>query len=200
MSDVETNTEWSQILGKAMAGPLKGTQLERIPSDMITWASWKKQYPKTQVLNMSRTHRAYNSAFYKNLNRFVLGMVVHGQAYHASYKDMQVKQIQNVAMAKELFVVTFTASNTSARVFSRIIDGKTLSFKVAEAATTKNRDDRADDASTLMMDIETSSVWNRSTGLAVSGKLKGKQLVHEVGIPSFTKAWSTFHPKSQGLN
>ena len=196
MSDVETNTEWSHILGKAKAGPLKGTQLERIPSDMATWASWKKQYTKTMVLDMSRTQRRYTAEIYKNIDRLVLGVVVRLEPYHFSYSQLKAKPIHNVTMGKEPFVVTYTVSSTSARVFSRKMDGNVLSF--IQVAKAKEGDTKgADQTSLMMQDRQTDSIWNRSTGQAMAGKMKGKQLRHEVGIPSFTKAWSVFHPKSK---
>jgi hypothetical protein len=45
MLDIETRSLWSHILGEAMAGELKGQLLKPIPSDMVTWAAWKRDHP-----------------------------------------------------------------------------------------------------------------------------------------------------------
>ena len=54
MSDVETNTEWSHLLGRGMAGTHKDKVLTSIVSDMVTWTAWRDQYPETTALDMSR--------------------------------------------------------------------------------------------------------------------------------------------------
>ena len=47
MYDRQTNTLWSQLLGEAVEGPLKGTRLEFLPSWQTTWEDWKTQHPNT---------------------------------------------------------------------------------------------------------------------------------------------------------
>ncbi|MCG3138032.1 MAG: hypothetical protein HJJLKODD_01888 [Phycisphaerae bacterium] len=41
---------WSQLLGRAVAGPAAGTKLAQLPAQLVHWSSWKKQYPDTTVL------------------------------------------------------------------------------------------------------------------------------------------------------
>jgi hypothetical protein len=50
MYDRETDTLWSQFLGQGVDGPLEGVRLEAIPSQLISWAGWKRQYPDTSIL------------------------------------------------------------------------------------------------------------------------------------------------------
>jgi hypothetical protein len=49
--DRQTNSLWSQILSKAINGPLMGTRLETIPISHTTWADWKKRHPDTLMLS-----------------------------------------------------------------------------------------------------------------------------------------------------
>ncbi|MGK0291372.1 MAG: hypothetical protein ACI86H_002840 [bacterium] len=49
--DRQTNSLWSQLLGKAVSGKLKGTNLTMIPLANTTWEDWKKQFPNTMVLS-----------------------------------------------------------------------------------------------------------------------------------------------------
>jgi hypothetical protein len=48
--DRETNSLWSQFLGQAIAGPQKGTRLERIRTRQEAFAAWAQREPKTTVL------------------------------------------------------------------------------------------------------------------------------------------------------
>ena len=51
MYDRTTNTLWSQLTGEAIQGSLEGTQLERYPSQVMSWAAWKRTYPYGSVLS-----------------------------------------------------------------------------------------------------------------------------------------------------
>ena len=46
----ETETLWSQVLGEGVVGPETGTKLTIVPSDIVRFSDWKKQYPNTKVL------------------------------------------------------------------------------------------------------------------------------------------------------
>ena len=58
MIDEETGSLWSHLLGEAMQGPLQGTQLEAVPSEMVTWESWRREHPQTTVREVSGSRRA----------------------------------------------------------------------------------------------------------------------------------------------
>lgn len=49
--DRQTDSRWTQLLGEAVEGALKGQRLQLIPSDVMTWDTWKRRYPKGQVLS-----------------------------------------------------------------------------------------------------------------------------------------------------
>jgi hypothetical protein len=59
--DHQTETLWSQLMEKAVAGPLAGTELTRLPSSRIRWHSWQARHPDTRVLStdtgFSRNYR-----------------------------------------------------------------------------------------------------------------------------------------------
>jgi Protein of unknown function (DUF3179) len=50
LRDEETSSIWQQSTGEAIFGPLKGRQLEMVPSDELTFALWRKEQPEGQVL------------------------------------------------------------------------------------------------------------------------------------------------------
>ena len=51
MRDKETGTWWQQITGKAIYGPLKGSTLELVLSDELTFGEWKSEVSDGQVLS-----------------------------------------------------------------------------------------------------------------------------------------------------
>lgn len=54
MYDRETESLWSQILGKAVNGPSKGQNLDPVPVLHTTWADWQRRHPDTVVLAYPR--------------------------------------------------------------------------------------------------------------------------------------------------
>ena len=54
MYDRETDTLWSQFLAEAVKGPLAGTKLTLIPSQLISWGGWKEEHPDTLALDIGR--------------------------------------------------------------------------------------------------------------------------------------------------
>lgn len=185
MMDTETKSLWSHLLGECVHGKLKGTVLDTIPCEMLTWAAWKKQYPKTTVLNLSRTHKEFTKDIYKTPANFVLGWVVDDQAYSCSMEVLQKQPVRNLTAGKAALVLTFDANSTAARLYSRRVDGQELTL--------------AADKPGFMRDKETDTTWD-VTGLAVEGKLKGKRLEAQVGIMSFSRAWKTFHPNGKVIS
>ena len=55
--DKQTESLWSQIMGQAVSGPMKGTRLELIKASLTSWSDWKNQHPDTAVL---LNHTGYN--------------------------------------------------------------------------------------------------------------------------------------------
>jgi len=50
--DQQTESLWSQIGGRAISGPRKGTPLERLPVTHTTWEDWLGRHPDTRVLSI----------------------------------------------------------------------------------------------------------------------------------------------------
>lgn len=186
MMDTETGSFWSQILCEAVEGKMKGAELETLPCDMVTWKAWRAEHPETTVLDLSRTSKNYTAEFYKRPERFCLGMVVEGAPYHATFTALRKQSLLNLELEGEPLLLTFDKKSTSARLFSRRIDGRALKFV------------QKPDGS--VTDGQTGSTWNRATGMAVKGKLKGKSLESRVGIVSFTRKWQEFHPDSRSVS
>jgi len=51
MYDRATDSQWPQILGKAITGSLRANRLEEFPVGWTTWENWKQQHSDTRVLS-----------------------------------------------------------------------------------------------------------------------------------------------------
>ena len=50
MRDDQTGTFWQQISGRAISGPLAGTQLDPVSSNELTFALWRREAADGTVL------------------------------------------------------------------------------------------------------------------------------------------------------
>ena len=143
--DRETESLWSQIASKAIAGSMKGTPLTLIPLEHTTWSSWKQRYPDSLVLSTdtgySRDYTRDPYAGYENSDGLyfpvahrdpryhpkerVLGIEVNGQSKAYPFSELSqtngtVKEIFNGKVLK----ITYDTANQSARIFDK--DGNEL--------------------------------------------------------------------------
>ncbi|MFI1940872.1 DUF3179 domain-containing protein [Streptomyces purpureus] len=51
MYDRQTGSQWPQLTGTALSGPLKGTKLDTVPLVWTTWKQWRTAHPDTEVLS-----------------------------------------------------------------------------------------------------------------------------------------------------
>lgn len=58
--DHQTESLWSQLKETAIAGPMVGRKLNKIPAERTTWQRWLKNHPQTKVLSTDTGyHRDY---------------------------------------------------------------------------------------------------------------------------------------------
>lgn len=56
MYDRQTESLWSQVLRRAVTGPMTGARLKVLPSTLTTWKKWRKRHPGTEVLSRDTGH------------------------------------------------------------------------------------------------------------------------------------------------
>lgn len=185
MRDVETRSQWSHLLGRAMAGELKGKTLEPLITDMVTWEAWKRDHPDTTVLDMSNTRQNYTRDFYRQPGNFVFGFVIDGDAWAIGMNDLTERPVHSFEIGDHRLLVTFDKQGTATRLFDTTLEGQSLDFQ------------RIDDQT--IQDQQTKSRWRLSTAEVIEGPLAGKRLRQRVGIMSFRKAWNNFYPESTNV-
>jgi hypothetical protein len=133
---------------------------------------------------MKRTkYRNYSIEFYQNPNKFIVGIVAD-RAYHCSFATLIRQPLIDVDIDGSPLMISFDLESTSVRVYSRKVDDSVLNFNYRDQT---------------IRDEETDSIWERLTGVAVDGPLKGKKLKADVGIISYANVWSEFHTNSEEL-
>jgi len=181
MKDLETGSLWSHLLGRAMSGPLKDTELESIPSVMTDWKTWRTEHPDGTVLNLLRTSLDYLREFYHDRSQFVIG-VADGPARAWPFDQLARQPVVNDEFNKEPVLVIFMAESSTAMIYHRRAGDRTLSFA---------------NESGKLIDRETGSQWEPASGKAIAGQLAGQVLPRAVGVVSYRRAWDSFHPDSE---
>ncbi len=141
--DRNTQSLWSQIMKKAVTGPLKGTTLSQVPAQYTTWASWSKQHPESLLLSRDTGHqRDYDQdpyAEYKRLpmvlfatlhsdwrlpaKTWVVGINAGDEALALPFEELDtLKSALRVSVGGEAFDIHWDKTAQSARVFD--VNGK----------------------------------------------------------------------------
>jgi hypothetical protein len=179
MVDSETGSLWSQILGQAMRGSLEGETLELIPATITEWGAWKSRYPRSTVAVMRPTAGHYARGFLDKDGGLVIGLADQKQARQWGFALLDLNPVVNDRFGDRAVLVSYGKVSLTAVIFDRNLDGRELSFE---------------ERGSVVIDRETQSEWDRLTGVATQGPLKGKRLSQLPGIVSDSAAWHTFHP------
>jgi hypothetical protein len=157
MFDRQSGTEWSQMLGRGVTGPGKGSELERLPVVETTWEKWKKMYPDTLVTPNDLANRNYQrypygsyrtnhdntfqptnptpSKMYKNKKR-ILGLVGEDSAKGYPFPELAKhgdRVVVNDTFEERELVIVYEKQHRTAIPFSRNLDGETLTFEGVES-------------------------------------------------------------------
>ncbi len=197
MYDRQTNSLWSQLLGKAVRGPFEGTELEYLPARQTTWSDWKARHPETRALvkGYSGDFDPYTSYYFSGsagvigetrrddrlqTKQFVIG-VDTGQATMAfPFSTLTQQPVVNAQVGDLPILVLFDADNAHGIAFSRQISDRVLTFEST--------------ADGLLRDLETGTLWDLSEGEAIDGPLAGEKLSRVKSTTSFWFGWKDFHP------
>ena len=205
MYDRSTNSEWPQIAGTAISGPLMGDTLQAFPILWTTWSRAKVAYPKGKVLSRETGHRRkygqdpYGS-YQRKGNYYDNGQIMFrltdtlDRRFPAKERIMGVSQgSYRVAVIKSAVakkgVINFEAGVTpmvaiydkaldTVRVFDRRVKGKSLTFGWQDGA---------------IFDKETHTSWAAS-GMAGFGPRQDTGLKPVAAMDVMWFGWTAFFP------
>ena len=200
MYDRQTDSLWSQLIGEAVDGPLKGTKLEFVPSWQTTWSDWKTQYPDTLALDkgFGGSRDPYTSYYNSSssgvigqstiddrlyVKEFVVGVEQGGEAVAYPFGVLNEIPVVNDQVGDQPVLVVFNADTGTGVVFDRQVNGQTLTFSLAEGRT--------------LTDEETGTLWDGLTGLALEGPLAGETLTRLKSTASFWFGWKDWYPDTR---
>jgi hypothetical protein len=181
--DHKTESVWSQPWGRALEGPLKGTELELLPSQLMPWKTWVEEYPDTLALN-TELLGVFGSGYGREViqRRYVIGVTLGDSATAFAYEAAAEAGIINDAVGPYPVVVHVDPEARRVHVYLRQAGEEVLTFGQEEG---------------IVRDEETGSTWKMDTGLAVEGPLQGQVLRAAPHVPAFPSAWRDFFPDSQ---
>lgn len=132
--DRNTESLWSQLMGKAISGKLKGTKLPQIPASHTTWKDWRQKHPDTMVLSrdtgFKRNYRKSPYSGYERTRRLYFDVSNKAPAnYHPKERviGLEVDGVFKAYPYKEL-------SKNAKSVFSDTVAGKKVNIKWNEEA------------------------------------------------------------------
>jgi len=117
--DHQTESLWSQLLKKAITGPMVKKQLTQLVATRTKWKTWRKRHPKTLVLSDKTGYRRdYSIDPYEGYYRMGSLMFPVGKVR----KDLPAKErilgieIDNIAKAYPLEILTQRAGVLKDRI------------------------------------------------------------------------------------
>lgn len=199
MFDRETETLWSQLLGRAVEGELAGTELEFFPYWLMTWQEWKTRHPNTLAMvkgyqGLRDPYQDYYESSQAGVlgetysddrlytKQYVIGVAQGDEAVAYPWLTLNDEPVVNDAVGATPVLVVFNADSATGVVFDRRLAGQTLTFILA------------DPAALTLTDAETGSTWEGLTGLALDGPLAGEQLVRVKSTAAFWFGWKDSYP------
>ncbi len=210
--DRETGSLWSQLLGGAVTGRMRGQALRTVPLVQETWAAWLAEHPKTVVLSIKRDPLAEN---FTNPRSYTTarGLEESDMPYGAyfskinTYRPRVVRGVRDSSLVLGLFLRGHAKAYPEAtlerrRAIDDVVAGEPVLIAYdddAQAASAYSRRVRTR-ALTFrleggrLVDRETGSRWSPTSGRALAGPLSGAQLARLPATFSFWFAWRAFHP------
>ncbi len=189
--DRETGSNWSQISGRALRGPLGGRSLRKKGSLTTTWGKWRHLHPTTTVY-VDPALPGRRRFTEETIGRITLageGPIVNedlvagieGSRGARAYlmRRLAGPRIVNDVLDGEPVVVFMAEDAVTVRALRRTLAGRLLTFSV--------QGDRLSDA-------ETGSSWDPLTGQAVAGPLAGRSLDGIVVTTALWYAWRSQRP------
>jgi hypothetical protein len=222
MYDRATESLWPQVTGVALTGPQKGTELERVPAQIVAWADFQGAHPNGIVLSRDTGHdRRYGDNPYPGYDDVdkapflysgevdgrlaaverVLGVTAGRDVVAFPYFRLEEIAQSDVSVAQTQVggvpvVVFWKRGTVSALDAGEIVASRDVGAAAAFSRTIGGRElDFIVDGDSIL-DRQTRTRWD-IFGRAVEGRLAGKRLASVAATDSFWFDWAAFHPETQ---
>lgn len=217
MYDALTESWWQQLTGEAIMGERTGDKLKQLPSQVLAWGDFKREFPNAPVMarpmEMVRRYGFNPYVGYdtdetvfsnagspapnalKPLERVII-LQNKNRARVYPYTILVERRVVNEGLNEQPAVIFWKPGVASALERTQLELGR-------DVGAVGTFDPRVDDKLLTFewrgenfVDKETGSVWS-ITGAAIDGALKGKQLTPLLRTDTFWFAWAAFQPDSE---
>ena len=203
MYDRETGSLWSQVIGQGVQGTFSGVGLTVIPGWQTTWERWLEEHPETLVMDKRGGYQRdpYAGYYLDSSNgilgqsirderlqskELVVGVSVGDQSTAYPFSALRRPPVVNDELNGTPLLVTFDSDSATVVVFDPVVDGRRLEFRTATTS-----------GEFLITDLETGSLWDPVTGVALRGELEGKLLSLVASHYEFWFAWKDYRPDTE---
>jgi hypothetical protein len=217
MYDRQTESWWQQATGEAIVGELTGKRLVFLPSQVISWETFRLTHPSGKVLNRETGHRRpYGSNPYVgyddvNSSPFlyhgpkdgrlppmerVVTLSLNGDDVAYPFSVMEKVRLVNDTAGGRPVVILYAKGVTSALDRSSIPDSRDVGTAGIFERMLDGKVLTFKSSGIRFVDVQTQSTWN-ILGVATSGPLAGKRLTPVVSGSHFWFSWVVFKPTTR---
>ncbi|HVH30644.1 MAG TPA: DUF3179 domain-containing protein, partial [bacterium] len=196
MYDRQTESWWQQATGEAIVGEMTGKRLVFLPSQIISWETFKLTYPKGAVLNRETGHgRPYGRNPYVGYDDIhsspflyhgpkdgrlppmerVVTLSLNGEDVAYPFSVMEKVRVVSDTVGDRPIVVMFTKGVTSALDGGSVSDSRDIGGTGVFERTLYGKVLTFRTSGVRFIDAQTGSTWN-ILGVATAGPLAGKRL------------------------
>lgn len=201
--DQDNGALYRQMDGATFRGGDSRARLTPLPALQTTWGEWKRLHPDTLALR--KDSRIRDTLYQRYLaderlgvagtrnpdarlpgKGLVVGIEEAGRALAVSLEALRRSRLHQTRFGGQPLLVVLLPSGDTARVFSRRVGKRTLSFEPLPG-----------EGELRLRDRETGTLWSASSGRALAGPLAGEQLLPAQHKLSYWFAWAAYHPETR---
>jgi len=218
MWDDKTTSLWQQITGESIVGDFAGTQLEAIPTSIVSFGDFAAGFPEGKALSPGQNRERYGVNPYAGYSsstrpflfagepddRFpalsrVVAVTLDDEVKAFPFEFLTDEPAVNDQIGDTPFVVLWGGGTQDALDQGRIVDSQVIGSGVAYLADLDGQELTfavSGDDSDLFVDDQTGSTWN-ILGQAVEGELAGQALTPAPHRNEFWFAFAAFFPDAE---
>ncbi|HVY91901.1 MAG TPA: DUF3179 domain-containing (seleno)protein [Bryobacteraceae bacterium] len=196
LRDEQTESVWQQSSGEAIFGPLKGSRMELMSSDELSYGLWRTEHPHGRILKpIERFTWLYrNQGWEKFVEQFpaVMDTSKTGMNARELVFGIATPAASKAFPARVVFSSRLIQDRVGRDTVLLLVGPDDLSVRAfrVPANTTFLRNGDA------IIDAETSSVWNFS-GCAIYGARTGESLQAMDVLKEYWFDWQHCHPATE---
>jgi hypothetical protein len=218
MYDRQTESLWTHFDGTAISGPLAGTRLELVPSQLLSFAQWRAEYPDGRVLSRDTGHQPpygenpyayYDSREEPHPSFFeppeqgdlpalarVVGVSLPSGEVAYPYTSLAGPAGAGVIQDRERDLVVFWQDQVASALDApEIAEGRDVGSSGVFVPRAGGRRLSFEVRGGEIADRETGSTWTLA-GRAAAGPMEGARLESIAHLDSFWFAWFAYYPET----